>query len=118
MRWFPQQQALAWLHCEEAPAGKSRGKEGRRWLFQDLPFSEMVAVNTQEPWVPGEGEPLGTSAPPWEEKARERPVGISELIVYTWKMAAFWGGGVRKRTRQPFHLMKLGGGDQAPTALI
>jgi hypothetical protein len=60
------------------------GKEGRRWLFQGLPFSEVVvAVDTLEPWVPeGEGKPPGTSTPPWWI----RPLGpvTQELPVYTW----------------------------------
>lgn len=84
--WFPQQQGLAWLHCEEAPLGKVAGKEDKRWLFQGLPFSEVVvAVNTREPLVL-EG---GREGALWDltlssgRECQERPVG-SELIVYMW----------------------------------
>lgn len=78
--WFPQQQGLAWLHCEEAPLGKVVGKEDRRWLFQGLPFSEVVvAVNTRELLVLEVWEGRGALG----RECQERPVG-SELIVYTW----------------------------------
>lgn len=94
--WFPQQQGLAWLHCEEAPLGKVAGKEDRRWLFQSLPFSEVVvAVNTREPLVLEVGEGRGALGlhPSSGRECQERPVG-SELIVYMWT-PRLGGGAVR-----------------------
>lgn len=58
-RWFPQQQGLALLHCEEGLSWEKRwGKEGRSRSFQGLPFPEVVeAVDTLKPLVPeGEGK--------------------------------------------------------------
>lgn len=82
--WFPQQQGLAWLHCEEAPLGKVVGKEDRRWLFQGLSFSEVVvAVNAGALGSrSGGGGALGPH-PSSGRECQERPAG-SELIVYMW----------------------------------
>lgn len=78
---FPQQQGLAWLHCEEAPLGKVVGKEDRRWLFQGLPFSEVVvAVNTGALGSRrGEGA-LWDLTPPLGESARSGLWAVSSLF--------------------------------------
>lgn len=109
--WFPQQQGLAWLHCEEAPLGKVAGKEDRRWLFQGLPFSEVVvAVNTREPLVleAGREGALWDFTPPRGESARSGLWAVSSLFTCG---PPSWGR-CGKRRRADFPLMNLWLGDQ------